>query len=226
MLRLIILFFCFFSFLKVFAQAPKGFINLDKQIPGLAIELKYATQDNFTGKIVHGYEDPLAFLSIPAASALAKVQAYVKKQGYELLIYDAYRPQQAVDYFVAWAKVKSDTIAKAEFYPAIDKSKLFKKGYIASKSGHSRGSTVDLTLINANTKQPLDMGGAYDYFGEISHHNTTSITKAQKNNRQILKQAMAKFGFRAYAKEWWHYSLIRESFPATYFNFSIARLCQ
>ena len=152
---------------------------------------------------------------------LKLVQEVLRSQGLCLRIYDGYRPQRAVNHFIRWAKVLNDTLNKHAFYPKINKRHLFKAGYIASRSGHSRGSTVDLTLVNIDTGQPLDMGSPYDYFGEISSVNYTNITAAQKKNRQLLQTVMHNHNFRGYAKEWWHFTLRGEAFPDTYFDFEI-----
>ena len=149
------------------------------------------------------------------------VQEELQNKNLCLKVYDGYRPQQAVNHFVRWAKVWSDTINKSVFYPKVKKRNLFKAGYIASKSGHSRGSTIDLTIIDGNTGKPLDMGSPYDFFGQESWVNYADITKVQKENRQLLQTVMLKHGFRNYPKEWWHFTLRYEPFPKTYFNFPI-----
>lgn len=200
---------------------PEGFVYLDEEIPGVVYEIRYAGEDNFIGRPVNGYEREQAILSRPAAEALAKVQEELIKKDYMLKVFDAYRPQRAVDQFIEWAREKSDTLMKPEFYPNVDKKDLFSLGYIASKSGHSRGSTVDLTLIHAGTCKEVDMGSSYDFFGEISNHDAPGITAEQKKNRRVLKNIMRKYGFRPYAEEWWHYTYTPESFPDTYFDFPV-----
>lgn len=200
---------------------PSGFVYVNEVIPDIELEIRYAGSNNFIGKPIDGYEEKTAILSSPAAQALKAVQQELKNQGYCLKIYDAYRPQRAVDQFVAWAKVKEDTLMKQKFYPNVPKNQLFNLGYIASRSGHSRGSTVDLTLIDAETGKEIDMGGNYDFFGEVSHHNSNLITPQQKKNREILKNTMAKYGFAAYFREWWHYTYKPEAFPDTYFDFVV-----
>lgn len=191
------------------------------QIPTIELEVRYIGNHNFTGRPVVGYEQPVVYLTKQATTALQKVQEELKLQGLGLKIFDGFRPQMAVDSFEVWAKDVNDTIAKQEFYPDVDKRDLFTLGYIASKSGHSRGSTVDVTIINLQTKQELDMGSAFDFFGVISHQDTPLITPEQKANRLILKQAMLKQGFKEYQEEWWHFTLIDEPFPNTYFNFPV-----
>ncbi|MGY5850025.1 M15 family metallopeptidase [Salegentibacter sp. F14] len=200
---------------------PAGFVYLHQVLPGIELNIRYAGDHNFLGRPVNGYYRPLAILSKPAADQLKKVQDNLKQQGYSLKVFDAYRPQIAVDHFVVWAQDPADTLAKQGFYPNIPKSELFQRGFIASKSGHSRGSTVDLTIIVDETKKELDMGSTYDFFGIISHHDSEQVTKEQKANRQLLKEVMEKHGFRPYSEEWWHYTLRNEPYPDTYFNFPI-----
>lgn len=200
---------------------PEGFVYIHKAIPHVEYEIRYAGEHNFTGEKITGYLKPVALLSQEAADALKKVQETVKKQGYHLKIFDAYRPQQAVNHFIAWAKDPEATCMKDEFYPEVDKADLFRLDYIASRSGHTRGSTIDLTLVETTTGKELDMGSLYDFFGKISHHGTKTLTNEQKANRAILKNAMRIHGFRALATEWWHYSLQDEPYPDTYFDFPV-----
>ena len=143
------------------------------------------------------------------------------KKGYRLKIYDAYRPQKAVTNFMNWAKDVDDTRMKSYFYPELDKSVLFAQGYIAEKSGHSRGSTVDLTLFDMKTEKEVDMGGTFDYFGELSHPDYKNITEEQYNNRMILREAMINNGFKPLPEEWWHFTLENEPYPDTYFTFPV-----
>lgn len=200
---------------------PEHFVYVKELIPDIVQEIRYAGSHNFVGEPIRGYKRPKAILSKPAAEALYKVQQDLKNVGYCLKIFDAYRPQAAVNHFVEWAKIENDTLMKREFYPDMDKNDLFSSGYIATKSGHSRGGTVDLTLIDANTGEELNMGGAYDFFGEISHHNTSQVSSEQKQNRELLKRTMSKHGFRSYSQEWWHYTLRLEPYPETYFDFEV-----
>lgn len=202
-------------------KLPENFVYVSKIIPDIALEIRYCGANNFMGKPVDAYRESVAILTKPAAKALAQVQEELKKQGYRLKIFDAYRPQSAVDQFVEWARDEADTINKKSFYPEIDKSQLFTLGYISSKSGHSRGSTVDLTIIDAETGEELDMGSPYDFFGSISSHNSEGINKEQRENRKMLKHIMMKNGFRPYPEEWWHYTLRKEPYPETYFNFPV-----
>ncbi len=202
-------------------QLPKSFVYLDEVIPDIVLDVRYAGENNFIGAPVTGYKRQKVILTTPAAQALKKVQQELKTRGYCLKVFDGYRPQTAVNHFISWAKISGDTLMKKEFYPDVDKKDLFNLGYISSRSGHSRGSTVDLTMINANTGVEVDMGGAYDFFGELSHHNYTKITDVQKNNRMLLKDIMIKYGFKPYSQEWWHYTFQPEPFPDTYFDFVV-----
>lgn len=202
-------------------QLPEGFVYVKERIPDVVLEMRYAGKHNFIGKPITGYNKPLAILSIPAAEALYLVQQELKNEGYCLKIFDAYRPQQAVNEFITWARNPGDTLMKQEFYPNVNKRNLFNYGYISTRSGHSRGSTIDLTLVDANTGKEVDMGGSYDFFGELSHHNTPDITPEQKRNRALLKKVMANHGFYPYMQEWWHYTFQPEPYPETYFNFPV-----
>jgi len=204
-------------------QIPDGFVYLKEEIPSLLINLRYASSENFTGKIVPGYNSSKAIGTKELATALKKVQAKLKDNGLGLKIFDAYRPQSAVNSFMSWSESYSDTLRKQEYYPNINKKSLFELGYIAEKSGHTRGSTVDITLIHLvgiNKGKELDMGGNWDFFGERSHFNFTKITPEQKQNRELLQKVMTREGFSPYKKEWWHFSLKNEPFPETYFDFT------
>jgi len=201
--------------------SKKDFVSLKTAIPNLKFDLRYYGSHNFVGKPIDGYNTPKCFLTKEAAHALKKVQTDLEEIGFGLLIYDAYRPQRAVNHFIKWARDRNDTLMKAEFYPGIAKKELFKKGYIATKSGHSRGSTVDLTLIYLKTQQPLDMGSAYDLFDDISGINAKNISQNQHNLRILLKNSMQKHGFRPYKKEWWHFTLRNEPYSNIYFDFPI-----
>ncbi|WP_199731626.1 M15 family metallopeptidase [Cohnella endophytica] len=202
-------------------KLPESFVYVDEVVPEVQLEIRYASAYNFVGVPIDGYNAPIAILTSQAATALKAVNDELEKQGYVLLIYDAYRPQKAVDQFIRWSKDAKDTKMKKVFYPAIDKTKVFKLGYVASKSGHSRGSTVDLTIAVKKTGNPVDMGSPYDFFGDISSHGTKLITAKQTANRNILKNAMVKHGFDPYSKEWWHYTLAKEPYPTRYFDFDI-----
>ncbi len=204
-----------------FSQLPKGFVYVNSVIPDLHVELRYSTDYNFVGKVVNGYTANKLILTKVAALALKKVQDELEQQNLCLKVYDGYRPQRAVNHFIVWARDLHDTINKHIFYPNVHKKDLFKDGYIASHSGHSKGSTIDLTIIDGNTGEPLDMGSPYDFFGHQSWVNYEGITETQKNNRQLLQNVMLKHGFRNYSKEWWHFTLRGEPFPDTFFDFVI-----
>lgn len=198
---------------------PDGFVYIEDQIPGIVIDLRYAGHDNFMGVPVDGYVSSRAVLSEPAALALSKVQQDLIPFGLGLKVFDAYRPQTAVDHFVRWAQDASDTRNKSQYYPQVDKKDLFKLDYIAERSGHSRASTVDLTLISLDDGKELDMGSGFDFFGVESWPDHRGIAAQQRANRLLLQQVMVKNGFLPYPKEWWHFTLAHEPFPETYFNF-------
>ncbi|GGF68533.1 D-alanyl-D-alanine dipeptidase [Paenibacillus albidus] len=200
---------------------PKGFVYLDEVIPTAQYEIRYYGDNNFTGRRVTGYKAPLAIFSQQAATALKAVSDDLDRKGYILKIYDAYRPQKAVNRFKSWSLDASDTKMKQQYYPTLNKRDLFKLGFIASKSGHSRGSTVDLTLVHKSTGEQVDMGSPFDFFGNISYYDNPLINKTQQANRAILKAAMAAQGFKPYSKEWWHFTLIQEPFPKRYFDFDV-----
>jgi D-alanyl-D-alanine dipeptidase len=200
---------------------PKGFVYIDDIIPTAQYDIRYYGEHNFVGTRIDGYKAPYAIMSREGAAALKKVSDALDKKGYTLMIFDAYRPQKAVNHFITWSKDAKDVKTKEEFYPKLNKRNLFKLGYISSKSGHSRGSTIDLTLIHQSSGELVDMGGPYDFFGDISHHGTKLITKQQTSNRNVLKNMMVKHGFKAYTKEWWHYTLAKEPYPKKYYNFDV-----
>lgn len=200
---------------------PDGFIYIKEYIPDIKIELRYYTSHNFIGERVGGYTKPVGILTKKASISLAKVQSELERFGLGLKIYDAYRPQTAVNYFVEWANDLSDIRMKEEFYPNVAKENLFKDEYIADRSSHSRGSTVDLTVISLETGAELDMGSDYDFFGPESWPTYPDITSQQRGNRLLLQSLMAKYGFTPYPKEWWHFTLENEPFPDTYFDFPV-----
>lgn len=200
-----------------------GFVLITDVIPDAILEIRYYSTFNFVGERIDAYEAPVAYLTKEAAAALKNVSDEVMEMGYRIKIYDAYRPQTAVDHFKTWAEDVSDTKMQPYFYPELDKSVLFDQGYIAAKSGHSRGSTVDLTLVDMKTGRDIDMGGGFDYFGELSHPSyTETLTQEQIDNRNILRNAMINNGFRPLEEEWWHFTLENEPFTDTYFDFPVA----
>jgi len=197
------------------------FVLLSDVIPDILLDIRYYSSFNFVGERIDGYELPLAFITKKTAIALKNVSEQIRKQGLRFKIYDAYRPQKAVDHFVRWASDINDIRMKESFYPEVDKKDLFEAGYISARSAHSRGSTVDLTLFS-DQGYDLDMGSAFDYFGEISHPDYQDISEKQHENRMLLRDLMVKNGFMPYEKEWWHFTLADEPFPDTYFDFSIS----
>ncbi|WP_339614686.1 M15 family metallopeptidase [uncultured Winogradskyella sp.] len=211
------LFFCF----NKKQTLPDGFVYAKDIIPDLDVELRYFTTNNFVGDTIDGYKTNKLILTKETAEKLKLVREELQEQNLCLKVYDGYRPQSAVNHFIRWARDLNDTINKQQFYPDVNKRNLFKAGYIASRSGHSRGSTLDLTITNGETGEPIDMGSPYDFFGEQSWVNYKVITEKQKENRQLLQTVMLKHNFRNYPKEWWHFTLRWEPFPKTYFDFEV-----
>ena len=199
------------------------FVLLTDVVPEAILEIRYYSTYNFVGDRIDGYEEPVALLTREAAAALKEVSDELLAMGYRLKIFDAYRPQKAVTHFMNWALDTDDVRMKEYFYPELDKDVLFPQGYIAEHSGHSRGSTVDLTLFDMRTEKEVDMGGTFDYFGERSHPDYTGITAEQYENRMLLRGVMLKHGFRPLAEEWWHFTLEDEPYPDTYFTFPVCR---
>jgi len=202
-------------------KLPEGFVYVKEIIPDLNVQLRYFSSNNFVGDTITGYKSNKLIMTKPSAEALKKVQADLQEQNLCLMVYDGYRPQRAVKHFSRWAKDLNDTLQKQEFYPKVDKRHLFRDGYIASRSGHSRGSTLDLTIIDGNTNEPLDMGSPFDFFGKESWVEHPDLTKTQLANRQLLQRVMLKHNFRNYPKEWWHFTLRWEPFPETFFDFEV-----
>lgn len=220
----IMLFLCFANFNIQAQNIPEGFTYLDKLEPSISFDMRYFSKDNFVGDTIDGYHTARCIISTNAALALQKIQQELNAKNLGLKIYDAYRPQTAVNHFVRWAKDLNDTVRKAIHYPEINKSELFKKGYISSRSGHSRGSSVDLTLIytaGENKGKELDMGTVWDYFSPDSWPSSEAVSPKQKENRMLLQAIMRKYGFRALKEEWWHFTFKDEAFPNTYFDFNV-----
>jgi D-alanyl-D-alanine dipeptidase len=227
------------------SPAPAGFVDLHDVIPSVVLDIRYYTAHNFVGERVDGYNAPKCIITKKAADALAGVQKELMDSGLSLKVYDCYRPQRAVSHFVRWAKDIGDTRTKKEFYPTVDKRDLFRDGYIAERSGHSRGSTIDLTIVPIPVPAQegyipgqtlhecwlpaekrfkdngIDMGTGFDCFHELSHTANREIGETQRINRLLLKTLMEKHGFVNYDREWWHYTLKGEPYPDTYFDFVI-----
>lgn len=203
------------------SNLPAGFVYVNQIIPNLPSDIRYYSTNNFVGRRIEGYKAPVAILTIEAAQALQAAHEDLHKQGYGLKIFDAYRPQKAVNYFIKWTQQAEDTQMKSIYYPNIDKKDLLRLGYLAYKSGHSRGSTVDVTLVELETGQEVDMGSSFDFLDPISAFGTTEISPEQAAHREILKSAMQRHGFRSYSREWWHYTLVNEPYPNRYFDFDI-----
>jgi D-alanyl-D-alanine dipeptidase len=227
-------------------KAPAGFVSLKAEVPSIKVEMRYLTYHNFIGRPIRGYRDPLCIVTRETAEALFEAQTRVRRQGYTLKVYDCYRPQRSVDAFVKWGKDLSDQRMKAEFYPRVRKSRVFKEGYIATQSGHSRGSTMDLTLVKRPAgKQEryhrgdrlrdcggprrkrfrdntIDMGTGYDCFDPLAHPYNARIKGKQRANRLKLRRAMLAEGFKGLDTEWWHFTLKAEPYPDTFFDFPVA----
>jgi zinc D-Ala-D-Ala dipeptidase len=224
-------------------KLPDGFVYLSDIIPDIQERVRYFTKLNFTGDKLNGYKCHRIIITTQAATSLKNVQEDLKKEGYSLVVYDGYRPQKAVDNFISWSQ-NSENSMKEYFYPHVEKSKVFDLGYVAKKSGHSRGSTIDLTIIESNkiadngfTPQKrklidgrefsyledntVDMFSSFDLFDEASHHDTNLIPKEFLDRRNYLREKMKKYGFREYTNEWWHYTLENEPYPNTFFDFDI-----
>jgi D-alanyl-D-alanine dipeptidase len=202
-------------------ERPAAFVDAAAVVPGLIAEMRYAGAHNFVGRPIDGYEAPRCLLTQAAAAALADVARDLAQRGLVLKVFDCYRPTRAVANFMRWSRDLAAVAGKAEFYPEVDKRTLFRDGYIAPRSGHSRGSTVDLTLARADDGRELDMGTPFDFFSPRSWAADASISRAAQANRAVLATAMRRRGFRPYAQEWWHFTLRHEPFPETYFDFPV-----
>ena len=199
-----------------------GFVVLADFVPHIVQEIRYYSTYNFIGERIDGYEEPCALLTVEAARELKTVSNELNVQGYRLKVFDAYRPACAVKHFTLWGIEDQDIRMKPYFYPELEKQALFAEGYIAKQSSHSRGSTVDLTLLDMKTGKEVDMGGPFDYFGELSHPDYRGITDEQFENRMFLQKAMVRNGFKPIDCEWWHFTLKNEPYPDTYFNFPVS----
>lgn len=200
---------------------PDGFVYVDELVPGLFVDLKYCMSDNFLGEPVDGYQAPRVIATEAAARALCGAQEELMLFDLGLHIFDAYRPQRAVEHFIRWARDESETRTQQTFYPGRHKQQLFDEGYISKRSSHTRGSTFDLTVATLADDTPLDMGTAFDFFGPESWPQWPDATQAQKANRLLLRGIMGKHGFEPHDYEWWHFTLTGEPFPDTYFDFPV-----
>jgi D-alanyl-D-alanine dipeptidase len=215
---------CVLSLATVEAMAqPRHprFVDAAEVVSGLMVDIRYFSGNNFVGRRIDGYEAPLCLLTRDAANALAAVQQDLAARGFGLKVFDCYRPVRAVAHFVRWARDAADQQHKREYYPELDKLTLFRDGYISARSGHSRGSTIDLTLIRLSDRESLDMGSPFDFFGPRSGRAQRDVPAEVQANRNILAAAMVRRGFRGYWKEWWHFTLAGEPFPETYFDFPV-----
>lgn len=200
-------------------QRPAAFVDAATVVPGLAVEMRYVSDNNFVGRPIDGYEKPVCLLTRPAAQALADVARDLEPRGLKLKVFDCYRPKRAVAHFQRWAQAIDDIKNKSAYYPDLNKRRLFSDGYIAAHSGHSRGSTVDITLLGKAGE--LDMGTPFDFLGPRSNTSNPTVSAEAHKNRTLLAAAMGKRGFRPYGKEWWHFTLRGEPFPETYFDFPV-----
>jgi zinc D-Ala-D-Ala dipeptidase len=218
---MLIVFFAAGAFTRVSAQdRPAFFVDATEVVPGLLTDMRYAGAHNFVGRRIDGYAAARCLLTKPAAGALAEVARDLAPRGLAIKVFDCYRPTRAVANFVRWARDLNDTAGKTEFYPHVDKGTLFQDGYISSRSGHSRGSSLDLTLVRTGDGE-LDMGTPFDFFSPLSWAAAGGVSAEAKANRAMLATAMRRRGFRPYAKEWWHFTLAAEPFPNTYFDFPV-----
>ena len=204
-----------------FSDNASGFVSLGEELPDLLLDIRYSTGFNFIGERIDGYQAPVALATRETAQALKGAVSEAREAGFCLKVFDAYRPQMAVDHFMRWAADPSDIRMKRYFYPDVEKKDIIPQGYVAQHSGHSRGSTVDLTLFDMASQQDVDMGGTFDFFGERSHPDFKGVTEKQHANRMLLQKLMGKYGFRPIREEWWHFTLENEPWPDTYFTFPV-----
>ncbi|MCP4411242.1 MAG: M15 family metallopeptidase [Gammaproteobacteria bacterium] len=216
-----ILVILFFPIPSIASSLPEGFVYLNDVVPDIKFELRYYTENNFVGERIDGYLKSKCILSKKAALALKNVQADLKAFGLGLKVYDAYRPQRAVNHFVRWAKDLKDIKMKQKYYPDVPKNILFKEGYIAARSSHTRGSTIDLTIVTIDSNNNLDMGSVFDFFSPNSWPSNPSMTASHRAHRMLLQVLMDKHGFNKYDQEWWHFTLRNEPFSDEYFDFPI-----
>jgi D-alanyl-D-alanine dipeptidase len=223
MLRLIIMAIATLVALPVAAAQtrPPGFVDAATVVPNLVVDMRYLGADNFVGRPIDGYDKPICYLTREAAAVLAHVARDLEPQGFAIKAFDCYRPVRAVAHFVRWARDLRDEARKAEYYPQVDKRYLFRDGYIAARSGHSRGSTIDMTLVRRDGRKELDMGTPFDFFSPRSAPSDKSVNAEAQANRRLLSDAMQRRGFAPYKKEWWHFTLRSEPFPNSFFDFPV-----
>lgn len=205
----------------VASNGKSGFVDIRALIPDLVVEMRYAGRENFVGRPIDGYEAPVCLLTQEAAAALVQIRQQLAASGLGLKVFDCYRPARAVADFAKWARDPKDQARKADYYPNVDKSRLFELGYIAERSGHSRGSTLDVTLVDLRTNTEVDMGSSYDLFDTRSWSTDQTVSPTQRENRMKLQSVMTAHGFRPLAEEWWHFTLNAEPYPETYFDFPV-----
>ncbi len=210
--------------------AGPNLVDVSTLDPTIVIDMRYAGPNNFVGQKIDGYENAVCLLTPPAATALTRVNRDLSSRGYRLVVFDCYRPQRAVDHFVRWSRYPLETATKEEYYPRVEKKRLFSLGYIASRSGHSRGSTVDAGLMKVEDDSSgtdcltrVDMGTPFDFFDELSHTDAPGLEPDQRVHRDLLRSVMDEYGFRNYSKEWWHFTLRNEPFPDSYFDAVVRR---
>lgn len=205
------------------AQTPAGFVNTAAIVPDLVVDMRYHGRDNFVGRPVAGYDEPVCLLTAEAAAALTRAQQRLRPLGLGLKVFDCYRPMRAVADFVRWARDLGDQTRKVQHYPGIDKSELFARGYIAERSGHARGSTLDLTVVDLASRTELDMGTPYDWFDPAAWPSSLAVSAPARAHRLLLQRVMLEAGFRPYEQEWWHFTLEGEPHPDLYFDFPVRR---
>ncbi|WKY45367.1 M15 family metallopeptidase [Eubacteriaceae bacterium ES2] len=206
---------------RIRCERPEDFVDLKTQIPNCLVDLKYFGNDNFVGHNISGYLLPIALLTQKTVEALAVASEKLELKGYRFKIFDGYRPVRSVKAFFDWGQQPETYLTKRDYYPDLTRQEVFAKGFIASPSAHSRGSTVDLTLIDRETKKEVDMGGRFDFFSEVSYFAYKNLTESQKKNRILLRQVMLDEGFLPFEYEWWHFTLKNEPYPEDYFDFEI-----
>lgn len=202
--------------------AHPGFVDLAEVCPGIQVQMNYATPDNFTGEIVPGYKAVKAYFTRTPAEVLCRVQRDAEKKGLSLKVFDSYRPVKAVSFFLEWAqKAETNPHVKEMYYPRYTRQEILDLGFIAKRSSHSKGSAIDLTLVDMNRGEELDMGTPFDFFDDLSHTESRRVSAQQRENRLLLRELMEKHGFRNFSKEWWHYSYRPEPYPDQYFDFDV-----